>query len=95
MDRLAEISLSFRGNIEETLDTVKSDLGGVSLALITGEIPNEELSRLNKFNERFEVVTVARFSEQDLDRGIADATVINAASSEEFARSWNRVTRRS
>ena len=95
MDRLAEISLSFRGNIEEALETVKSDLGGVSLALITGEIPNEELSRLNKFNERFEVVTVARFSEQDLDRGIADATVINAASSEEFARSWNRVTRRS
>ena len=95
MDRLAEISLSFRGNIEEALETVKSDLGGVSLALITGEIPNEELSRLNKFNERFEVVTVARFSDQDLDRGIADATVINAASSEEFARSWNRVTRRS
>lgn len=94
MDRLAEISLSFRGSIEETLDTVKSDLGGVSLALITGGTDGEELARLNRFNERFEVVTVARFTEQDIDGGIADATIISAGSSEEFARAWNRVTRR-
>lgn len=95
MDRLAEISLTFRGTIEETLDTVKSDLGGVSLALITGVIPKEELGRLNMFNERFKVVTVAQFSDKPLDRGVVDATVITAASSEDFARSWNRVTRRS
>lgn len=94
MDRLAEISLSFRGTIEETLDTVKSDLGGVSLALITGSIPSEELSRLNRFNKRFEVITVCRFTEQDVEGGIADATVITSSSSEDFARSWNRVTRR-
>ncbi len=94
MDRLAEISLSFRGTIEETLDTVKSDLGGVSLALITGGLPGEELSRLNRFNERFDVVTVARFTDQELEGGIADATVITASSSEDFARAWNKVTRR-
>ncbi len=94
MDRLAEISLSFRGSIEETLDTVKSDLGGVSLALITGSLPNDELSRLHRFNERFEVITVGRFTEEEVEGGIADATIITASSSEEFARSWNRVTRR-
>jgi uncharacterized protein (DUF58 family) len=97
MDRLAEISLSFRGNIEETLDTVKGDLGGVSMALITGSVQGEELSRLNRFSERFEVITVARFSDiaQDWERGIADSMVITASSSEEFARAWNQVKRRS
>ena len=93
MDRLAEISLSFRGSIEETLETVKSDLGGVSMALITGGVPGEELAKLNRFNERFEVVTVARFTDKDVEGGIADATIISSTSSEDFARAWNRVTR--
>ena len=98
MDRMAEISLSFRGNLEETLDTVKADLGGVSMALVTGSVPGEELSRLNRFTERFEVVTVARFASglnENDHGGIADAMIIAAGSSEDFARSWNQVTRRS
>jgi uncharacterized protein (DUF58 family) len=97
MDRLAEISPSFRGNIEETLDTVRSDLGGVSMALITGAIPPEDLARLHRFRDRFEVITVAQFmtGTNEWERGIPNATVLTASSSEEFARAWNQVTRRS
>ena len=94
MDRLAEISLSFRGNLEETIDSVKSDLGGVSLALLTGTTEGDELARLSHFGKRFEVVTIGRFTTGSHD-GVANATVITAESSEEFARVWNRVTRRS
>ncbi len=93
MDRLAEIALSFRGNLEDTIDSVKSDLGGVSLALLTGSTEGDELARLSRFGKRFEVVTIGRFTTGSHD-GVANATVITAESSEEFARVWNRVTRR-
>lgn len=94
MDSLAEISLSFRGNLEETIDSIQSDLGGVSLALLTGATNLEELGRLSRFAERFEVVSIARFTTGEHVR-VANATVITAESSDEFARTWNRVTRRS
>jgi len=97
MDRMAELGLSFRGTISETLEQARSDLGGVSMALITGRVSPEELGLVSRFRERFEVMTVARFTSgaRDWDHGIADATVLTASSSEEFARSWNHVTRRS
>ena len=94
MDRLAEISLSFRGSLEDTIDSVMSDLGGLSLALLTGSTDGDELARLSRFGKRFEVVTIGRFTTGAHD-GVANATVITAESSEEFARVWNRVTRRS
>lgn len=96
MDRLAEIGLSFRGSVEETLEQVRSDLGGVSMTLITGEVSAEDLAMVNRFRERFEIMTIVQFSpgHGDWDRGIADATVLNASSSEEFARAWNQITRR-
>ena len=97
MDRLAEVGLSFRGNTIETLEQVRSDLGGVSLTLITGSIAQEELAQVSRFQQRFDVITVAQFTAgtNDWDRGLPDATVLTASSSEEFARAWNQVTRRS
>ena len=96
MDRMAEIGLSFRGSVTETLEEVRSDLGGVSMALITGGISSEDLAMVSRFRERFEVMTVAQFTvgANDWNHGIADATVLTASSSEEFARAWNQVTRR-
>lgn len=96
MDRMAEVGLSFRGNIEQTLEEVRSDLGGVSMALITGTISAEELAMVNRFRERFEILTVAQFTagSNDWDHVIPDATVLTSGSSEEFARAWNQVTRR-
>jgi len=97
MDRFAEMGLSFRGSFEDTLDAAQADLGGVSLAYVTGTITEAEQTHLSRFRSRFEVITVARFTSGTSvsDRGIPDATTISAASSEEFARAWNRVTRRS
>ncbi len=96
MDRFAEIGLAYRGSLQETLDVAQGDLGGVSLAYVTGTMSADEQSHLSRFRSRFEVITVARFVESGpgWDRGIPDATVISAGTSEEFARAWNQVTRR-
>ena len=97
MDRLAEVGLSFRGGIAETLERSRSDRGGLSMALITGTITDEELAEVNRFRGRFDAVTVAQFTAgiHEWDRAIPDATVLTSSSSEEFARAWNQVTRRS
>jgi uncharacterized protein (DUF58 family) len=97
MDRLAEVGLSFRGGIAETLERSRADVGGLSMALITGAIADEELTDVNRFRRRFDVVTVAQFTAgtHEWDRAIPDATVLTSSSSEEFARAWNQVTRRS
>ena len=95
MDRFAEVGLSFRGSILETLDTVQSDIGGVSLTLITGVLSAEELAQLRQFRDRFDVITVAQFTSgaQEWERASADAMIISARDSAEFANAWNQVTR--
>jgi len=97
MDRFSELGLSFRGTIAETLESVQSDLGGVSLALVTGVVSKSELEMLRMFRDRFDTITVAQFTSgaQDWARATADATMIAAADSTEFARAWNQVTRAS
>ena len=95
MDRLAEVGLTFRGSLVDSLELAQGDLGGVSLALLTGTASQDELERVNMFRDRFDVLTVALFSESSRERArtVRDATVINAESSEDFARAWNKVTR--
>lgn len=96
LDRLAEVGLSFRGSIAAVFDELQADVGGLSLAVLTGIVPAEELAPLTKFKRRYEVMTIAQFSDEDADwdRGIPNATLIAASSSEEFARAWNQVSRR-
>lgn len=95
MDRFSELGLSINGSIEETLESVQSDLGGVSLALVTGVVSRGELAKLRQFRDRFEVITVAQFTSgaTSWPRNSPDATVLASASSTEFARAWNQVTR--
>lgn len=95
MDRFAEVGLSFKGSIEETLDEVQSDIGGVSLTVVTGVMPAAELALLRQFRGRFDVITVAQFTAgaQDWESGSPDATLITAADSADFASAWNQVTR--
>ena len=96
MDRLAETGLSFRGDIKQVFDQLYGDTGGVSLTVVTGNITHEELVPLNRFRGRFEVITIVQFiaGESEAARGIPDANLISAGSSEEFARAWNQATRR-
>lgn len=96
LDRLAEIGPSFRGSIEEVFNQLRADRGGLSLAVVTGAIPAEELAPLSRFRPRFESITVAQFAGDrgEWDRGIPNATLISAETSEEFARAWNQVSRR-
>ncbi len=95
MDRFAEVGLAFRGSLSEALESVQDDLGGVSLALITGVVPAEELTVLRMFRDRFDAITVAQFTSgaQEWARTSADATIIASADSSEFSRAWNQVTR--
>lgn len=95
MDRLAEIGLSFRGSIGDAFDIAQSDLGGVSLVLLTGAASTEDLESVNMFRDRFDVLTVAQFSPDGRERSrtVRDATVISAQTSEDFARAWNQITR--
>lgn len=95
MDKFAEIGLSFRGSIEDTFEQVRSDLGGVSLAFVTGLMSSEEAAFINRFRERFEVITMAQFTGGQADRErISDPNIVTSTSSTEFARAWNKVTRR-
>ena len=96
MDKFAEVGLSFLGSIEKTLDEVQADIGGVSLTVVTGVIPANELELLRQFRDRFDVITVAQFTSgaQNWERGSPDATLITAADSADFANAWNQVTRR-
>lgn len=95
MDTFAEVGLSFRGSIEQTLDAVQSDIGGVSLTVVTGVLPAEELAQLRQFRDRFDVITVAQFTAgaQEWERASPDATMISSGDSAEFANAWNQVTR--
>ena len=97
MDRFAEFGLSFRGSLGEALESVQDDLGGVSLAVVTGVVPAEELGMLRTFRDRFDAITVAQFTSgsQAWERASADATIISSADSTEFSRAWNQVTRSS
>ena len=97
MDRFAEVGLSFKGSISEALELAQNDLGGVSLAIVTGVVPADELALLGLFRNRFEVITVAQFTAgaSEWERGSADATILASTDSNEFARSWNQVTRSS
>ena len=67
----------------------------MSLALITGVVPAEELTVLRMFRDRFDAITVAQFTSgaQEWARTSADATIIASADSSEFSRAWNQVTR--
>lgn len=96
MDRLAEVGLSFRGSFESVFEQLMADLGGVSLTLLTGTVPQSELASLNRFHRRFEVITIAQFGEQgtERDRGVPNAILLSASTSEDFARSWNQTSRR-
>ncbi|MGI9607761.1 MAG: DUF58 domain-containing protein [Acidimicrobiales bacterium] len=98
MDRLAEIGLSFRGSVDAVFDEVIGDLGGVSLALLTGTSRIDELDSLTRLKDRFDVITIAQFAAADdegrPDRGIPDAILLKVSSSQEFARAWNKATRR-
>lgn len=96
LDRLAEIGLSFRGSIDTLFEKLQADYGGLSLAVVTGVVPADELAPLARFRRRFEAITIAQFAEEgnDWDRGIPNATLISASSSEEFSRGWNQVARR-
>ena len=96
MDRLAELGLSFRGSLQEVLDVLQADLGGVSLTVVTGQVPSSELAPLNRFRGRYEVITIAQFTPEssDWERGIPDAILLSASSSEDFARAWNQTSRR-
>ena len=95
LDSLAEINLSYRGSLDDVLSTLMADLGGVALTVITGAADVAELETLSRFRRRFEIITIAQFNENaDWDRGLPDATLISAGSSREFARAWNRTSRR-
>ncbi len=95
MDRFAELGLSFRGSIGALLDHLFSDTGGVSLTIVTGNLPEHEVAALNRFRRRFEVITVVRFGARagEWDRPIPDAIVIHPANSDDFARAWNQSTK--
>ncbi len=95
MDRLAEVGLAFQGSIESSLELAQGDLGGVSMALITGTASPEELEHVNLFRDRFDVLTIAQFTQVGGARSqtVRDATVITAQTSEDFARAWNKITR--
>ncbi len=95
MDRLAQVGLSLGGSLDGVFDELMADLGGVSLTLLTGATSAEELGFLNRFRNRFDVITVGQFvaGRDDWERGIADGILLTASSSEEFARAWNRTTR--
>ena len=92
LDKLAALEPGTGGSIEQTVRRIGRDPGGASLAVITGRCSSRDLAFLSPLRNRFEITTIARFGTQatgeiNLSAG---AVLVNAASTTEFARAWNR-----
>ena len=72
------------------------DEAGVSLGVVTGQAPTDQVGSISAVRSRFDMVSLVMVGEE-FDRpapAVSGAYVVNCRTSEDFARAWNAGVRR-
>ncbi|MGI9603454.1 MAG: DUF58 domain-containing protein [Acidimicrobiales bacterium] len=95
LDELSALSTA-EGDFEELTRAATQDMGGYSLAIITGAAPASDLVSVGPLRAKFDNITIARMGIQSANEAVQlpGALLINVHTSIDFARAWNRRLRR-
>ena len=96
MDEFAAMQTTEEGSLPELVKVATRHRGGgFSVALITGAGASDELLQIGRLTSQFDAVTICRIGVQSADGvDLPGAVVLNATTSTEFAKFWNRKVRR-
>ncbi len=98
LDELAAVTLTEQigAPLYDMVRAASRDRGGFSLTLITGQAPMDDLVQISPLRNRFEKITIGRLGPSAANEAVdlPGAVLINAPSSTDFARSWNKRVRR-
>jgi uncharacterized protein (DUF58 family) len=92
LDTFAELRMSSTGTIDTAVQASRSEPTGLSLAVITGRCPPDDLAAVGPLRSRFAAVTIARLGTRGgrIVTDIPGAVLINAGDVFDFARGWNQ-----
>ena len=96
LDTFAELDLVDEGaSIGDIATTAAHDPKGYSCAVVTGRADVEALRPLGRLRGRFEQLTIVRLGTAEVEQvhRLLGAELINARTSADFARAWNRQNR--
>jgi len=91
LDELAALGMSSTGSIADAVDASRKEPGGLSLAVISGRCPPEDLAVVGPLRSKFDAITIARIGTEGRS-GLVDlpgAVLLNARDAFDFARGWN------
>ncbi len=96
MDEFAALQTDPEGSLPALVNVASRHRGGgFSVAVITGAGSSDELLQLGRLTSQFDAVTICRLGVQAADGvDLPGAVVLNAHTSSEFAKYWNRKVRR-
>lgn len=95
LDEMATIQAD-EGEFADLTRAATQDLGGYSLAVVTGAAPAEDLVSVGPLRGRFDNITIVRTGIRNVKEAVElpGAVLINVSTSLEFAAAWNRRIRR-
>ncbi len=96
LDELAAIGTSPEGSLATLAAESAREQKGFSLAVITGTSPSADLVGIGPLRAQFDRITIGRLGIESMADSVLlpGALLINARSSDEFTRAWNRRLRR-
>jgi uncharacterized protein (DUF58 family) len=94
MDLFASLQPVPRGAMQTAIGPLSRDVGGASLAVVSGRCTSVDLACLAPIRKRFDSLTIGRLGVRGSEVILApNAVLINAGNVAEFARGWNRRAR--
>jgi uncharacterized protein (DUF58 family) len=94
MDMFASLTPTARGAMQNAVGPLSRDVGGASLAVVSGRCTSVDLACLAPIRKRFDSLTIGRLGVRGSEVILApNAVLINAGGVAEFARGWNRRAR--
>ncbi|MEE9415380.1 MAG: DUF58 domain-containing protein [Acidimicrobiales bacterium] len=96
LDEFAALQPQAEGSLHQLAQIAAREPGSFSVAIITGPGSTDEVVHLGRLSSQFDAVTLCRLGVQLAGDGVAlpGAIVLNAHTSSDFARFWNRKVRR-
>lgn len=96
LDEFAALQPQPEGSLHHLAQIAAREPGSFSVAIITGPGSSDEIIHLGRLSSKFDVVTLCRLGVQLSGDGalLPGAVVLDAHTSSDFARFWNRKVRR-